>query len=48
MDLTAGVPALLQGIAQEVGVDVSELKIILVGEEHQLDLKTFQTLQAQV
>ena len=47
MDLTAVVPALKHGIAQEVGVDVSELKVILVGDEGQFDLKPFQTLQAQ-
>ena len=39
MDLTAVVPALMHGIGQEVEVDVSELKVILVGGEDQLDLK---------
>ena len=33
MDLTAVVPALMHGIAQEVEVDVSELKVILVADE---------------
>ena len=33
-------------IAQEVGVD-NELKAILVGDEHQVDLKPFQTFQTQ-
>ena len=47
MDLTAVVPALMQGVAQEVGVDLNELKAILVGDEHQVDLKPFQTLQQQ-
>ena len=47
MDLTAVVPVLMHGIAQEVTVDVSELKVILVGDEGQFDLKPFQTLQAQ-
>ena len=47
MDLTAVVPDLMRGIAQEVGVDVSELKVILVGDEHQVDLKPFKTLQSQ-
>ena len=47
MDLTAVVPALMHGIAQEGGVDVNELKVILVGDEHQVDLKPFQTLQTQ-
>ena len=47
MDLTAVVPALMYGIAQELGVDVNELKVILVGDEHQVDLKPFQTLQTQ-
>ena len=47
MDLTAAVPALMHGIAQEVGVDLNELKVILVGDEHQVDLKPFQTLQQQ-
>ena len=39
----------MQGIAQEMGVDVSELKVILIGYEHQdqVDLKPFQTLQSQ-
>ena len=30
---------------QEVGVDVNELKVILVGDEHQVDLKPLQTCQ---
>ena len=47
MDLTTALPAVMQGIAQEVRVDVSELKVIVVGDESQLDLKPFQTLQAQ-
>ena len=47
MDLTAVVPALMEGIAQEVGVPVSEFKVILVGDETQLDLKPFQTLKEQ-
>ena len=36
----------MHGIAQEdlVGVDVNELKVILVGGENQVDLKPFQTL----
>ena len=38
MDLTA---------AQEVGVDVNELKVVLVGDETQLDVKPFQILQEQ-
>ena len=38
MDLTAVLPALLEGIAQEVGVDVGDLKVILVGDETQLDV----------
>ena len=33
MDLTAVVPALMQGIALEVGAEVNELKVILVGDE---------------
>ena len=37
----------MHGIAQEVGVDLNELKVILVGDEHQVDLKPFQTLQQQ-
>ena len=51
MDLTAVArqlaPALMYGIAQEVGVDVNELKVILVGDESQVDLKPFQTLRSQ-
>ena len=47
MDLTAVVPALMQGIAQEVGVDLNELKVILVGDETQVDLEPFQTLKEQ-
>ena len=45
MDLTAVVPALMEGIAQEVGVEVSELKVILVGDETQIDVKPVQTLK---
>ena len=41
------VPALMRGTAQEVGVDISELKVILVGDEGQFDLRPFLTLQAQ-
>ena len=41
MDLTAVVPALMQGIAQEVGVDFNELKAIVAGGEHQVNLKPF-------
>ena len=37
MDLTAVLPALMEGIAQEVGVDVNDLKVIHVGDETQLD-----------
>ena len=46
MDLAAVVPALMRGIAQDVGVEVNELKVILVGDETQLDLKPLQTLKA--
>ena len=35
----------MEGIAQEVGVPLSELKVILVGDETQLDLKPFQILK---
>ena len=42
MDLTAVVPPLVHGIAQEVGVEVKELKVILVGDKTQLDLKPFR------
>ena len=38
MDLTDVLPALVEGIAQEVGVDMGELKIILAGDEAQLDV----------
>ena len=48
MDLTAVVPALMHGIAQEVGVEVNEQKVILVGDETQVDLKPFQTLKKAV
>ena len=47
MDLTAVLPALMEGIAQEVGVDMGDLKVILVGDETQLDVKPFQTLREQ-
>ena len=47
MDLTAVLPALMEGIAQEVGVDMNELKVVLVGEETQLDFKPFQILKEQ-
>ena len=45
MDLTAALPALMEGIAQEVGVDMNELKVVLVGGETQLDVKPFQILK---
>ena len=41
MGLTAVLPA------QEVGVDMGDLKVILVGDETQLDVKPFQTLKEQ-
>ena len=47
MDLTAVVPALMEGIAQEVGVEMKEVKVILVGDETQIDVKPFQTLKEQ-
>ena len=47
MDLTSVVPVLMQGIPQEVGVEVSELKVIVVGNEGQFHFKPFQTLMAQ-
>ena len=47
MDLTAVLPALMEGIAQEVGVDMNELKVILVGDETQLAVKPFQILKEQ-
>ena len=47
MDFTAVLPALMEGIAQEVGVDMNELKVILVGDETQLDMKPFQLLKEQ-
>ena len=47
VDLTAVVPALMHGLAQELGVEMNELKAILVGDETQLDLKPFQTLKEQ-
>ena len=47
MDLTAVVPASMEGIAQEVGVEMGELKVILVGDETQIDVKPFQTLKEQ-
>ena len=47
MDLTAVLPALTEGIAQEAGVDMNDLKVILVGDETQLDVKPFQTLKEQ-
>ena len=37
----------MEGIAQEVGVDMNELKVILVGDETQLDVKPLQTLKEQ-
>ena len=43
MDLTALVQALMEGLAKEVGVAMSELKVILVGDETQPDLKPFQS-----
>ena len=45
MDLTAVLPALMERIAQEVGVDMNELKVVLVGDETQLDVKPFQILK---
>ena len=47
MDLTAILPALMEGIAQEVGVGINDLKVILVGDETQLDVKPFQILKDQ-
>ena len=47
MDLTSVVSALMQGIANEVGVDLAEMKVILIGDEGQFDPKLFQTLMAQ-
>ena len=47
MDLTAVLPALMEGIAQEVGVDMNKLKVVLVGDEIQLDVKPFQILREQ-
>ena len=47
MDLTHVVPALMQGVAQEVGMELSELKLIVVGSENQFDPKPFQQLMAQ-
>ena len=47
MDLTAVLPALMAGIAQDVGVEMGELKVILVGDETLLDVKPFQTLREQ-
>ena len=47
MDLTAVLPALMESIDQEVGVDMGEHKVILVGDETQLDVKPFQTLKEQ-
>ena len=41
------VPALIHGVAQEAGVEMNELKVILVGDETQVDLKPFQTLKEQ-
>ena len=39
MHLTAVLPALMEGIAQEAGVDVNGLKVVLAGDETQLDVK---------
>ena len=47
MDLTAVVPALMEGIAQEVGVETIELKVIFVRDETLVDVKPFQTLKEQ-
>ena len=47
MDLTGVLPALMEGIAQEVGVDMNELKVVLVWDETQLDVKPFQILKEQ-
>ena len=35
----------MEGIAQEVGVDLGELELILDVDETQLDVKPFQTLK---
>ena len=47
MDLTAVLLALMEGIAQEVGVDINELKVVFAGDETQLDVKPFQILREQ-
>ena len=41
------VPALMHGVAQQVGVDLNEMMVILVGDEHQVEMSTFQTFQQQ-
>ena len=48
MDLAAVLPALMEGIAQEIGVDMNELKVVLVGDETQLDVKPFQILRRAI
>ena len=48
MDLTAVLPALMEGIAQEVGVDVNELKVVLVGDKTQLDVKPFRFSESNI
>ena len=45
VDLTAVLPVVMEGVAQEVGVVMGDLKAILVGDETQLDVKPFQTLR---
>ena len=37
----------MEGIAQEVGVDMNELKVVLVGDGTQLDVKPLQLLKEQ-
>ena len=44
MDLMQVIPVLLSGIAQEVGLEPTELKLVLVADEGQYDPKPFQTL----
>ena len=44
MDLAQVVPALLSGVAQELGVEPCEFKLVLVGDGGQFDRKPIQTL----
>ena len=47
MDWASVVPALLDGIDQELGLEAKEVKFVLVANQHQIDPKPFQHIFQQ-